>query len=226
MVSAPMRSAADSIADLGALSMSGVRMVAFVALIIAVGDYGMKRRELHKELKMSKHEDRQEAKDSEGDPHVRGRQRSVRMALSRNRMLGAVPDANVVITNPTHLAIAIRYHPGEGAPKVVARGADALAAKIREAADRADIPLVESKPLAQALYRVCRAGEEIPPELFQGVATVLAFLHRLGQTHRAYRGRLGLFVPDSWTPSSGPLERVPPKRRRALERAARLTGEG
>lgn len=215
LISAPMRSAADSVTDLGSLSLSVVRTVAFVAIVISLADYAIKRRDLRRELRMTKQEVRQEAKDSEGDPHVRARQRSTRMALSRNRMLQAVRDANVVITNPTHYAVAIRYHPGEGAPRVVARGADALAAKIRSAADAADVPRVESRALAQTLYRVCRPGEEIPPELFQAVATVLAFLHRLGETHRAYRGRLGLYVPDSWTPSGErELPRVPPRRRR------------
>lgn len=215
LISAPMRSAADSVTDLGSLSLSVVRTVAFVAIVISLADYAIKRRDLRRELRMTKQEVRQEAKDSEGDPHVRARQRSNRMALSRNRMLQAVRDANVVITNPTHYAVAIRYHPGEGAPKVVARGADALAAKIRSAADAADVPRVESRALAQTLYRVCRPGEEIPAEMFQAVATVLAFLHRLGETHRAYRGRLGLYVPDSWTPSGErELPRVPPRRRR------------
>lgn len=214
LISAPMRSAADSVTDLGSLSLSVVRTVAFVAIVISLADYAIKRRDLRRELRMTKQEVRQEAKDSEGDPHVRARQRSTRMALSRNRMLQAVRDANVVITNPTHYAVAIRYHPGEGAPRVVARGADALAAKIRSAADAADVPRVESRALAQTLYRVCRPGEEIPPELFQAVATVLAFLHRLGETHRAYRGRLGLYVPDSWSPSGSELARVPPRRRR------------
>lgn len=215
LVSAPMRSAADSISDLGSLSLSVVRTVAVVAVVISLADYAIKRRDLRRELRMTKQEVRQEAKDSEGDPHVRARQRSTRMAISRNRMLQAVRDANVVITNPTHYAVAIRYHPGEGAPRVVARGADALAAKIRSAADSADVPRVESRALAQTLYRVCRPGEEIPPELFQAVATVLAFLHRLGETHRAYRGRLGLYVADSWTPSGErELPRVPPRRRR------------
>lgn len=215
LISAPMRSAADSVTDLGSLSLSVVRTVAFVAIVISLADYAIKRRDLRRELRMTKQEVRQEAKDSEGDPHVRARQRSTRMALSRNRMLQAVRDANVVITNPTHYAVAIRYHPGEGAPRVVARGADALAAKIRSAADAADVPRVESRALAQTLYRVCRPGEEIPPELFQAVATVLAFLHRLGETHRAYRGRLGLYVPDSWSPSGErELPRVPPRRRR------------
>lgn len=214
LISAPLRSAADSVTDLGSLALSVVRTVAVVALVIAIADYAIKRRDLRRELRMTKQEVRQEAKDSEGDPHVRARQRSTRMALSRNRMLQAVRDANVVITNPTHYAVAIRYHPGEGAPRVVARGADALAAKIRSAADAADVPRVESRALAQTLYRVCRPGEEIPPELFQAVATVLAFLHRLGETHRAYRGRLGLYVPDSWSPSGSELARVPPRRRR------------
>lgn len=220
MANAPLRSARDAMTDLAATSMMLIRVVAFAALLIALADYAIKRRQLQKELKMTKQEIRQELKDSDGDPTLKARQRSTRLAMSRNRMLQSVGQADVVITNPTHLAVALRYRRDEGAPRVVARGADALAARIRAEADRAGVPRVEAKPLAQVLYRVCRPGEEIPPELFQGVATVLAFLHRLGRTHVAFRGRLGLYVPDTWSPSGGELVRVPPRRRRMLERRA------
>lgn len=221
LISAPMRSAADSVTDLGSLSLSVVRTVAFVAIVISLADYAIKRRDLRRELRMTKQEVRQEAKDSEGDPHVRARMRSMRMAMTRNRMLNAIAGADVVITNPTHISIAISYSGQQGVPKVVARGAGSLAARIREEADRHHVPRVESKPLARTLYRLCRPGEEIPAELYQAVATVLAFLHRLGESHRSFTGRLHLDVADTWTPAGGgELRRVPPKARARLARLA------
>jgi type III secretion system FlhB-like substrate exporter len=101
---------------------------------------------------------------------------------------------------------------------VIARGADGLAQKIKAEGAAAGVPLVEAKPLARALYAVCRVGEEIPPELYQGVATVLAFLHQLSATRRTFGGPIGLEVPDTWTPSGSELVRVPPSRRRMLEK--------
>jgi flagellar biosynthetic protein FlhB len=208
-----LRSPSDSVALIGSVAMGLIRTVAAVCVVIAIGDYAVKRRSHERDLRMTRAEVKREAKDTEGDPHLRARLRSMGMAISRNRMIGAVATADVVITNPTHLAIAIAYRRAEGAPKVVARGADVLAARIRREADRAGVPCVESKPLAQVLYRVCRPGEEIPTELYQAVATVLAFLHRLGPAHRSLAGRLSLPVPDTWSPEGGQLDRVPPRRR-------------
>lgn len=224
-----LRSPSDSVALIGSVTMGLIRTVAAVCVMIGIGDYAIKRRSHERDLRMTRAEVKREAKDSEGDPHLRARLRSMGMAISRNRMIGAVATADVVITNPTHLAIAIAYRRSDGAPKVVARGADSLAARIREAADRAGVPCVESKPLARTLYRVCRPGEEIPPELYHAIATVLAFLHRLGPAHRAYAGRLSLPVPDSWSPEGGELGRVPPRRRarlRAHQAATAADGEG
>ncbi len=206
---------------LGMTSLALVRTVAVVCVLVGVADYAIKRRDLTRQLRMTKQEVRQEAKDSEGDPHVRARMRSMRMAMTRNRMLNAIAGADVVITNPTHISIAISYSGQQGVPKVVARGAGALAARIREEADRHHVPRVESKPLARTLYRLCRPGEEIPAELYQAVATVLAFLHRLGESHRSFTGRLHLDVADTWTPAGGgELRRVPPKARARLARLA------
>ncbi len=220
LVNAPPRSAEQSLIDLASLTLEIVRMVAAAAFIVAIADYAFQRRQHGKDMKMSKAEIKREHRENEGDPHIRSRQRSLRFAMTRNRMLAAVSEADVLITNPTHFAVAIRYQPTRGAPRVVARGADGLAARIREAAAIAKVPIVESKPLARALYGVCRVNEEIPAELYQGVATVLAFIHRLGGSQRAYGGRLGLAVPDTWTPSGGELVRIPPARRRAEARRA------
>ena len=135
-----------------------VRTIAAVCVLIGFGDYAMKRRDLMRKLRMSKQEVRQEMKDAEGDPHVRARMRSMRMSMTRNRMLNAIATADVVVTNPTHIAIAISYSREQGAPRVVARGAGSLAEKIRAEADRHDMPRVEAKPLARTLYRLCRPG--------------------------------------------------------------------
>lgn len=208
---------------LGMTSLSVVRTVAAVCVLVGAADYAIKRRDLTRQLRMTKQEVRQEMKDAEGDPHVRARMRSMRMSMTRNRMLNAIAGADVVITNPTHVAVAISYSAATGVPKVVARGAGSLAARIREEADRHHVPRVESKPLARTLYRLCRPGEEIPAELYQAVATVLAFLYRLGEAHRSFTGRLHLDVADTWTPSDGgELRRVPPKARARLARRARL----
>lgn len=221
LMTASMRAPSDVVSQLARTSLGLVRTVAAVCLLIGLADYAMKRRELMKKLRMSKQEIKQEYKDSEGDPHVRARMRSMRMSMTRNRMLNAIAGADVVVTNPTHIAIAISYSREHGAPRVVARGAGALAERIRAEADRHDIPRVEAKPLARTLYRLCRPGEEIPAELYQAVATVLAFLHRLGETHRSFKGRLNLDLADSWTPADGAeLQRVSPKARARARRQA------
>ena len=224
LMAAPLQSAEKSLHDAAATSLMLVRAVASCALSLGIADYAFQKYQMTRDLKMSKHEIKQEHRESEGDPHLKGKQRQIGRAMSGNRMLAAVTDADVVITNPTHLAIAIGYEAGSGAPKVLARGADGLAGKIRERATEAGIPLVEAKPLARALYLVCRADEEIPTELYQGVATVLAFLHRLGATHKSMGGRLSLNVPDSWTPGEGNLERVTPTQRKRRAREAIASG--
>jgi flagellar biosynthetic protein FlhB len=216
----PFRSASDAVAAVGASALALVRAIAAAALLVGIADYAFNRFKLARDLRMTKHEVKQEARESEGDPHVRGRRRQMQAQMSRNRMLAAIPNADVIITNPTHFAIAIEYRRSHGAPKVIARGADGLAAKIREAGTAAGIPLVEAKPLARALYAVCRVGEEIPPELYQGVATVLAFLQHLSAARRSYGGAINVDVPDTWTPSGADLIRVPPARRRMLEKQA------
>jgi flagellar biosynthesis protein FlhB len=159
--------------------LSLVRLVAFIALLIAFADYLYQRRTISKQLMMTKEEMKQELKNSEGDPHVKGKIRALQRAASRNRMLAAIPDANVAILNPTHYAVVLRYRPHEGAPKVVAKGRDHVAGRIREIAAGAGVPLVESPALARALFKACEIDQEIPFRLFNGVAQVLAFVHRL-----------------------------------------------
>jgi flagellar biosynthetic protein FlhB len=131
-------------------------------------------------MKMTKQEIKDEAKQTEGDPHVKGRIRAIQMQMARQRMMSEVPKADVVITNPTRLAIALRYDAlAMAAPTVLAKGAGVIAQKIREIAEEHGIPLVEDKPLAQALYKSVDLGEAIPENLFQTVAEVLAYVYNV-----------------------------------------------
>ena len=153
-----------------------LRTVAFAGLLMAAADYAFQRRRVGKQTRMSKEEVKQEAKQTEGDPLVKSAIRSRQLAAARSRMMQDVATADVVLVNPTHVAVALRYDPDKGAPTVVARGAGAIAAKIRERAEESRVPLVHDVPLARALYGGCKVGQSIPPELFAAVAQVLAFV--------------------------------------------------
>jgi flagellar biosynthetic protein FlhB len=148
-------------------------------VLLSFADVAVVRRRNNKQLKMTKEEVKQEMKQSDGDPHLKGAIRSRAMAISRNRMMADVPNADVVVVNPTHISIALKYDPAKGAPRVVAKGSDHVAAKIRELAEQHRIPMVQDIALARTMYATCEIGQEIPAELFQGVATVLAFVMRL-----------------------------------------------
>ncbi|WP_337063030.1 EscU/YscU/HrcU family type III secretion system export apparatus switch protein [Kineococcus sp. G2] len=150
-----------------------------VGLVIAAADYAMSRRRIMKNLRMSKQDIKQEHKNAEGDPLLKGALRSKQMAMSRNRMMADVATADVVVVNPTHIAIALRYEPGSGAPKVVAKGAGTIAAKIRERAKENGVPLVKDVELARSMYKSVKVGQEIPAELYAAVAKVLAFVMNL-----------------------------------------------
>ncbi|MBU8537682.1 EscU/YscU/HrcU family type III secretion system export apparatus switch protein [Falsiroseomonas tokyonensis] len=128
-------------------------------------------------LRMSKQELREEAKDSEGDPMLKARRRQMRQAQGRRRMMAAVPRADVVVTNPTHYAVALSYGGDSAAPKVVAKGVDAMAARIRDVAQQHGVPLVANPPLARALWRL-EVDAEIPPEHYQAVAEIIAYVWR------------------------------------------------
>jgi flagellar biosynthetic protein FlhB len=145
---------------------------------IALLDLLWVRFRLHRQLRMSRQDIREEMKESEGDPHVKGRQKQIRIQRSRKRMLSAVPRAAVVITNPTHFAVALAYDgEGDSAPMLVAKGVDSLAARIREAATAAGVPIVENPPLARALYRA-ELDTPIPADHYQAVAEIIAFVWR------------------------------------------------
>ncbi|SFH44268.1 flagellar biosynthesis protein FlhB [Modicisalibacter xianhensis] len=139
----------------------------------------------NKKLRMTKDEIKKEHKESEGDPHVKGRIRQQQQAMARGRMMSKVPEADVIVTNPTHYAVALSYRDGEmGAPRVVAKGVDAVAARIRELGDEHNVPRLEAPPLARALYRHVDLDREIPADLYTAVAEVLAWAFRLKQVRR------------------------------------------
>ncbi len=153
--------------------------VSVTLLILAVADFAYQKYELEKSLKMSFSEIKQEHKQSDGDPQVKARIRRTQREMSKRRMMQDVPKADVIVTNPTHFAVALKYDGGATAPKVVAKGADEIAARIREIARENKVPLVENKPLARTLFAEVEIGREIPADLFEAVAQVLAFVYRM-----------------------------------------------
>jgi flagellar biosynthesis protein FlhB len=156
--------------------------IGFTLGFLAIFDYALQRWRVMKQLKMSKQELRQEAQEAEGNAQVKGRIRRIQREMARRRMIDDVKEATVVITNPTHFAVALQYNRDSMlAPKVLAKGRDILAARIREEARKHEIPIVENKPLAQALYKTVEIGETIPAQLFAAVAEVLAYLVRIKQ---------------------------------------------
>lgn len=152
-----------------------VRTAVVAGLALAVIDVLVIVRRNRKQSRMSKKEVKDEHKNTEGDPQVRGAIRSKQMAMSRNRMIAEVADADVVLVNPTHVAVALRYEPGKGAPRVVAKGKGHIAARIRQVAVDKRVTIVEDLPLARALHKFCDVNQEIPAHLYQAVAGVLAF---------------------------------------------------
>lgn len=147
-------------------------------LLIAIFDFWYQKRKFKKDMKMTKQEVKDEYKQTEGDPHIKGKIRQKMREVSQKRMMHNVPEADVVITNPTHLAVAIKYDRGNAdVPIVVAKGADYIAQKIKAIAKESDVEIVENKPLARMLYYNVEIGDEIPPELYQMVAEVLAYVY-------------------------------------------------
>ncbi len=153
-----------------------IRNIAVAGLVMAAADYAMQRRKVGKQTRMTKEEVKQEHKMSEGDPLVKSAIRARQLAAARNRMMSDIPEADVVLVNPTHVAIALRYDAERGAPRVVARGAGEIARRIREKAVESNVPMVRDVPLARALYSSTEVGHEIPQELYNAVAQVLAFV--------------------------------------------------
>ncbi|MCP4309119.1 MAG: EscU/YscU/HrcU family type III secretion system export apparatus switch protein [bacterium] len=168
----------DAIAFTGDQVWQIVIRAAGLAVVVAGADYAVTRYRQGKELKMTKQETREEYKSSEGDPMVRSARRQRAREMSRNRMIFDVATADVVITNPTRLAIALKYDADELAPRIVAKGASKIAARIRAEARRNGVPLIENKPLARTLYRRAKIGGFVPANLFEAVAAVLAVAYR------------------------------------------------
>lgn len=162
------------------LSFELVWKVGVVYILIAFGDFFWQKYKFAEDMKMTKQESKDETKQSEGDPQVRMRMRQLMRNRIRRAMMDNVPKADVVITNPTHFAVALQYTSGEmSAPRVVAKGADFLAAQIRELANDNKVPIVEEPPLARALFFGVEVDEEIPENLFKAVAQILAYVYSL-----------------------------------------------
>ncbi|HRJ62286.1 MAG TPA: flagellar biosynthesis protein FlhB [Azospirillaceae bacterium] len=154
--------------------------VLVVSIVIAAADTFWQRYRYHEKMKMTKQEIKEEGKQAEGDPHVKARIRGIRIERARKRMMASVPQASVVVTNPTHFAVALKYEQGAmGAPVVVAKGVDAVAFKIREVAEANDVPVVQNPPLARALYAACDIDEEVPSEHYRAVAEVITYIYKL-----------------------------------------------
>src|SRR5574343_1769618 len=160
------------------ISFSFVMLIATLILVVAA-DVPFQLWQYFDKLKMTKEEIRQEMKEMMGDPHVKGRIRSLQMQAARKRMMSSIPPANVVFTNPTHYAVALAYRTGMAAPKVVAKGVGEVALKIREIANENAVPIMEAPPLARALYKHSDLDSEIPSALYNAVAEVLAYIYQL-----------------------------------------------
>jgi flagellar biosynthetic protein FlhB len=174
--------------------------VVSVVTALALLDFFYQVYEHRKKLRMTQQEVRDEMRQSEGDPHIKARLRQIRTERARQRMMQAVPEADVVITNPTHYAIALKYeHDAMDAPKVVAKGVDEVAARIRERAEEYDIPLFENPPLARALYASVDINDYIKPEYYQAVAEIIAFVMGIKKD----RPRPMTEPDPEWAPEAG-----------------------
>lgn len=147
--------------------------------ILAILDYGYQYWDLEKRMMMTKQELKEEIKSREGNPQIKARIRKIQRDFAQKRMMEAVPKADVIITNPTHIAIALKYDANLPAPQIIAKGADLIAEKIKEIARQHNIPIVENKPLARTIFKTLKIGQVIPRELFQAVAEILAYIYRL-----------------------------------------------
>ena len=162
--------------------------IAIFLLILAIVDYIYQRYKINKELKMTKQEVKEELKSMDGDPRIKMRRRQIAIQRHKQRLKASVPTADVIVTNPTHYAIALKYEAGKmNAPRVVAKGADEMAKVIREIAIEHGIPLLERPPLARALYRTVEVGHEIPEEYFAAVAEILAYVYEISGKAKAIK---------------------------------------
>lgn len=154
-------------------------------LVIAVADYFFQRWQLEKEMMMSKQEIKEEHKSREGDPMIKARIRKIQREVSQRKMMQNIPKADVIITNPTHIAVALRYSDKLPAPQLIAKGGDFMAEKIKELAKQHNIPVIENKPLARTIFKTMKVGQVIPRELFVAVAEILSYVFRLKRKRKA-----------------------------------------
>lgn len=165
----------------GSLALTIINKIIFVLMALAILDYLYQKWDYEDNLRMSKQEIRDEFRQAEGDPMIKARIRQIQREMARRRMFDAVPRADVVITNPTHVAVALEYKDGMQAPIVLAKGERIVAERIKEMAIKSRIPIVQNPPLARALLKSCPVGAPISPDLFEAVAEVLAFVYRLNK---------------------------------------------
>ncbi|MEJ1161010.1 flagellar biosynthesis protein FlhB [Prosthecomicrobium sp. N25] len=167
-----------------------IRLMAAVLVVmafVAVLDYLFQRQRWIKRLRMTRQELKEEYKQQEGNPEIKAKIRQLRQQRSQKRMMAQVPKATVVVTNPTHYAVALRYEPGMSAPVCVAKGVDAIALRIRETAEKAEVPVVENPPLARALHATVDLDGEVPEEHYRAVAEVIGFVMRMRERARGWR---------------------------------------
>ncbi|OAA89284.1 fused FliR family export protein/FlhB family type III secretion system protein [Clostridium coskatii] len=164
---------------IGSLAVGIFFRITLIMLIIAILDYMFQRYQYNKDLRMSKQEIKEEFKQDEGDPQIKGKRRQKQRELAMRRMMQEVPKATVVVTNPTHVAVALKYEEGQNAPVLVAKGLDAVALKIKEIAKDNDVPIIENRPLARLIYKEVEIDMEIPAEMYQAVAEILALVYKM-----------------------------------------------
>jgi len=164
---------------LGSLTTRLLTGVGFFMVVLAAADYFYQRWDLEKEMRMTKQEIREEVKSREGDPMVKARIKRIQREIAGKRMMEDVPKATVIVTNPTHIAVALQYDETMAAPVVIAKGADLIAEKIRNLAREHGIPIVENKPLARTMFKTLKIGQTIPRDLYTAVAEVLSYVFRL-----------------------------------------------
>ncbi len=173
----------ESLLFLGRVAALVLAKICALMILLAVLDYAFVRYEMEEKMKMTKQEQKEEMKESEGDPHIKSKIRSIQQAMARRRMMAAVPEADVIITNPTHYAVAVQYKSDEmDAPVILAKGQNIIAQKIKEIGRNNDIPLVENPPVARLLHSKVEIGDTIPADLFKAVAEILAHVYSLKGT--------------------------------------------
>jgi flagellar biosynthetic protein FlhB len=169
---------------MGSIAIKLFLAIGLVMFVLAIGDFFFQRWDLEKKMMMTKQEIKEEMKNREIDPLIKGRLRRIQREMSQRRMMQKVPSADVVITNPTHIAVALKYDANLPAPQLIAKGADLVAQKIKEIAKEAGIPIIENKPLARTIYKTMKLGQVIPKELYVAVAEVLSYVYRLKKKKR------------------------------------------